>query len=95
MPLDVLETLKKLPPECFSTLPSDRCRLIGLHRGVPGYTPLKRCDTPEAAEDLAAHWNANRGVTDAQREAMIAGSMFGWHVPAADPDAYTGEGRNV
>jgi len=37
--------------------------------------------------------NKSRGVTPAQREAMTAGSMFGWHVPAANTDNYDAEGK--
>lgn len=36
--------------------------------------------------------NARLGVTPAQREAMLAGSMFGWDTPAANPDMYDAEG---
>ena len=39
--------------------------------------------------------NRNIGVTPAQREAMKAGSMFGWHTPAADPKNYTEKGTPI
>jgi hypothetical protein len=84
---DVLEVLKKLPVESFSVLPSEP-RLIGIHRGVPGYTPLRLCESKEAAHEMAARLNKDHGVDDAQAEAMKIGSMFGWHVPGADPDLY-------
>lgn len=86
--MDVLETLKKLPAECYSTLPSNPRQLIGIHRGVPGYTPLKIHDTTAQADEQVERMNAARGVTAAQLEAMIIGSQFGWHVPGADPDLY-------
>lgn len=85
---DVLATLQKLPAESFDVLPSDKHQLIGIHRGVPGYTPLRRLESPEAAEEMAKRLNASAGVDDAQRQAMKAGSIFGWHVPGADPDCY-------
>ena len=33
------------------------------------------------------------GVTPAQAEAMLAGSMFGWNVPAANPKNYDKDGK--
>lgn len=83
---DVLEVLSKLPPQSFATLPGNAKLVIGIHRGVPGYTPLNMHDTAEEAEAQAKRLNDRRGVTNAQREAMLVGSMFGWHVPGADPD---------
>lgn len=82
---DVLVSLSKLPPRAFTVLLSDPCLVIGLHRGVPGYTPLRRKESAEAAREMADRLNAG-AVTPAQLEAMEIGSMFGWHVPGADPD---------
>lgn len=39
--------------------------------------------------------NAMEGVTPPQLSAMHAGSMFGWHVPAANPDNYDAAGNLV
>ncbi len=89
---DVLAILQKLPPESFDTLPSNSCQLIGIHRGVPGYTPLRILDTPEAAREMADQLNHDRGVTPAQASAMTHGSMFGWHTPSADPDDPVNQG---
>jgi hypothetical protein len=36
--------------------------------------------------------NDRIGVTPAQASAMITGSMFGWNVPGAKPDAYNEDG---
>jgi hypothetical protein len=33
------------------------------------------------------------GVTRAQEEAMLAGSLFGWHTKAADPRSYDENGQ--
>lgn len=39
--------------------------------------------------------NPNNGVTRAQEAAMVAGSMFGWDTPAADPKNYDEQGAPV
>ena len=90
MAYDVLATLQKLPPECYSTYPANRRQLIGIHRGVPGYTPLRVFDSEEEAAAMVKSLNDDMGVTPEQREAMVNGSMFGWHTPSADPDRYVG-----
>lgn len=53
-----------------------------------GYTPTVYDDplfTQEDAERIVTELNADSGVSQAIAEAMLAGSMFGWHVPAAEP----------
>lgn len=54
--------------------------VIAIKRGEPGYYPIH---TNLPAADL----NAQSGVTPEQVDAMLAGSMFGWHVKAAFPQA--------
>jgi len=71
-----------LPPIAYADN-SDRrydsaAPVIALKRGEPGYYPVHGRLT---AEEL----NALEGVTPAQREAMLTGSMFGWHLKGADP----------
>lgn len=55
-----------------------------LARGRMGYYPL------DIDAESAARLNSAFGVPDgldgkAVLDAMVAGSMFGWHVPAANP----------
>ncbi len=56
-------------------------QVIAVKRFESGYYPIY---TRAKAADL----NKSRRVTDAQREAMYAGSCFGWDVPAADPASW-------
>lgn len=77
-----------LPEVCFSILPSTGDVIIIKH-GESGYY---RCEysTEDKAfnREFANDRNANLGVSKAQVEAMLAGSMYGWDVPAADPKSY-------
>lgn len=81
-----------LPEVCFSILPSTGDVIIIKH-GESGYY---RCEysTEDKAfnREFANDRNANIGVSKAQVEAMLAGSMYGWDVPAADPKSYDENG---
>lgn len=81
-----------LPEVCFSILPSTGDVIIIKH-GESGYY---RCEysTEDKAfnREFANDRNANLGISKAQVEAMLAGSMYGWDVPAADPKSYDENG---
>lgn len=81
-----------LPEVCFSILPSTGDVIIIKH-GESGYY---RCEysTEDKAfnREFANDRNANLGVSKAQIEAMLSGSMYGWDVPAADPKSYDENG---
>ena len=47
----------------------------------------------EESEKLVEEANKNLGVTKAQAEAMYCGSLFGFHVPGADPKQYDSMGN--
>ena len=49
----------------------------------------------EEAQSIVNEYNAKLGVSRAQEEAMKAGSMFGFQVPAADPRNYDANGKPV
>lgn len=49
-----------------------------LIRGRSGYRPFESRFTPD-------EFNAQIGITPEGVQAMLAGSMFGWDCPAANP----------
>lgn len=63
-----------------------------------GYWPLLRSGTEAEAKDTARLFNDQASgpfgerITGAQIAAMEAGSLFGWTVPAADPELYNDDG---
>ncbi len=90
---DRIHTL--LPKQCFSVLPSTGALII-IKRGEKGYSPSKVIlNTPEQYRMYADKMNKSMGITKAQEAAMMAGSMFGWGVPAADPKNYDDRGNAI
>ena len=83
----------KLPAACYSILPSTG-ELIMIERGVCGYYPSnKSMPFPDINRKIADEFNTHCGVTRAQEEAMLAGSLFGWDKPAAKPRNYDADGK--
>ena len=84
-----------LPEQCYSVL-SGSDEIIIIKRGENGYF---KADIPaadkEEARSIVNEYNAKLGVGRAQEEAMKAGSMFGFQVPAADPKNYDADGKPV
>ena len=78
-----------LPALCLGIEPSSG-NLINIKRGVSGYygsdwnRPGERGHNRRTADIINERW----GVTKAQEQAMLAGSIFGWEAPAADPRHY-------
>ena len=78
----------RLPDLCFSTVPSDGT-LICIQRGVNGYSVSSwNSEKPEQNRRIADYNNRKLGISVAQEQAMVNGSMFGWDTPAADPRTY-------
>ena len=67
-----------LPAFCMSRLHSTGEPIL-IKRGETGFYPSD-FDPDE--------FNESRGITPAQVAAMEMGSMFGWHVPGAKPEAH-------
>ena len=82
----------ELPDMCYSTLPSNGDIII-IKCGERGHY---RCEytTDDAGynREFANDRNVKLGVTRAQEEAMLAGSIFGWDTPAAKPWYYNRDG---
>lgn len=89
----VIPLRSSLPEQCYSVLP-DTGELLIIKKGESGYyrTDIDMGDKTENRV-LADEYNTKLGVSKAQEQAMSAGSMFGWAVPAADPKNYDDNGQ--
>ena len=74
-----------LPETCFATLPG-MGDLIIIKRGETGYYPSD-WETGDKVENqkIADFHNQKRGITPAQVEAMLVGSMSDFDAPGANP----------
>ena len=91
----VIPLRASLPNQCYVFVQSEN--KIGIvNKGEMGYTDSKSGNgRPSENRRLVDEMNRNIGVSPAQYEAMKAGSMFGWHTPAADPKNYTEKGTPI
>lgn len=80
--MEFLAKEKKLPEHCYSRLASTGEPIL-IRYAEKGYYPIT---LPEGS--TVEGMNESIGVSEAQRMAMEAGSMFGWRVPGADPRNY-------
>ena len=79
---------QKLPALCWAAHPDDGS-LVYILRGQEGYHPSKwNQEIPEANRNLANYRNRERGISEAQVQAMLGGCQIGWDSPAADPSHY-------
>ena len=90
--IQIIPLRQSLPEKCFSALESTD-EIISITKGEKGYTPTGQYpQNGVSPKEAAAALNDAAGVTKAQEAAMVAGSMFGWDVPAADPKNYDAKG---
>lgn len=83
-----------LPEKCFSVLPSSD-ELIIITRGNKGYAPANARADGKTGREAADAANRAMDVSKAQEAAMVAGSMFGFEVPGADPKNYDENGTPI
>ena len=85
----------KLPPQAYAIAPAGaRGKIVRIDRGDTRYSVADtRILSDETPEQAVERLNAALNVTPAQREAMVSGSIFGFHTPAADPDSYEANGE--
>lgn len=93
MLMEVLRQQKKLPRIAWAELDSSH-EVVAICYGESGYHKWEpegciAMSSTEIVDDL----NRKAGVSKAQASAMKAGSLFGWHCPAADPQNYDELGR--
>lgn len=88
----VVPLRSSLPEKCFAALEVTGETIV-IHRGTKGYTPTGQRPEGISGQEGADMLNEQIGVTRAQAAAMLAGSMFGWACPGADPANYDEQGR--
>lgn len=93
MLMEVLRQQKQLPRVAWAELDSSH-EVVAVCYGESGYHKWEPegfvAMTPTEIVDAL---NKKAGVSKAQAAAMKAGSLFGWHCPAADPRNYDNQGR--
>lgn len=89
----VIPMRSTLPEKCYSVT-ADTDMMIIIVKGEAGHYIAGKNPKDTSREGADAE-NKAMGITKAQESAMIAGSMFGWEVPAADPQNYDEQGRLI
>ena len=93
----VIPLRSSLPEQCYIYVQTEN--KIGIvKKGESGYYKTDILESNEIkshseAEAFVDEINEKLNVTPAQRKAMMAGSMFGWQTPAADPKSYDDNGQ--
>ena len=88
---EMIPLRKSLPERCFGYLKATG-EIVVLQKGQKGFAPTGKYAENETPQECVDSLNAAMDVTRAQSAAMMAGSMFGWDAPAADPANYDDQG---
>ena len=88
---EMIPLRKSLPERCFGYLQGTG-EIIVLEKGRKGYAPTEKYAENETPQQCVDSLNSAMDVSKAQAAAMMAGSMFGWDTPAADPANYDDQG---
>lgn len=83
-----------LPERCFGVAEATG-EIVILIKGEMGYCPAGARPEGVPLREGADALNEAMGVTKAQAAAMLAGSLFGWDTPAADPKNYDEQGQPI
>lgn len=84
-----------LPDKCYSTLPSSG-DIIVINKDENGFRPYThQFGDRDRNREMCNQMNKNLGVSKRQEAAMLAGSMYGWNVKAANPKNYDADGNPV
>jgi len=89
-----IDNMSKLPELCY-TVAIGEASLGIIKRGESGFYRSDYLIGNQDPGTFAAEMNAKLGVTQGDVSAMVAGSMFGWHCPGADPDMYNEDGSRA
>ena len=88
---EMIPLRKSLPERCFGYLKATG-EIVVLQKGQKGFAPTGKYAENETPQECVDSLNAAMDVTRAQSAAMMAGSMFGWDAPGADPTNYDDQG---
>jgi hypothetical protein len=92
------------PAQAYVVLAGELTGVGVVRRGERGYGPvfdysaeiatLGREKVLALAHAVVDRYNQSLGVSKGQARAASIGSMWGWHVPAANPANYNGDGTD-
>ncbi len=91
----IIPIRRSLPDRSYVYIKTEN-KIGVVDKGESGYVeiPIVFKSSAEAQEFVDTN-NKKLGISPAQAKAMMCGSMFGWHCPAADPTNYEDNGKPI